>query len=234
MPDAEHLSYARSRAQLALSHRIDQSVRSGRVRHDEAPWRPRPPLRPRLAERVRSMCASLVPFAGHAGALPSVAVAIVSWIAAETLAGCAAYARAMYPALALEDLTDPVDPKPFEPRPFESGRPKNAKPALRVISSGSPDGAGPIRASQLLDVARSRIDDGAGAVLRREQKPGARVGWRAAIIAAAIGLWSKIRRARVRRRSNTDVQSRDERLRRDLGVSGLDIESIVRSGARPE
>jgi hypothetical protein len=185
------------------------------------------------------MCAGLMPFAGHAGVLPSLAIAIVSWIVAETLAGCAAYARAMYPALALDDLADPVGPKPSEPRQFEprppvSGRPKNARPTLRVISSGDPDGTGRTKASQLLDAAQSRIDDGTDPVLRREQKSGARAGWRAAIITAAIGLWSKIRRARVRRRSNADVQSLDERSRRDLGISRFDVVSIVRCGGGPE
>ncbi|WP_024519181.1 hypothetical protein [Bradyrhizobium sp. Tv2a-2] len=190
------------------------------------------------------MCAGLMPFAGHAGALPSLAIAIVSWIVAETLAGCAAYARAMYPALALDDLADPVgpklsEPKPSEPRPSEprppvSGRPKNARPTLRVISSGNPDGTGRTKASQLLGAAQSRIDDGTDAVLRREQKSGARAGWRAAIIAAAIGLWSKIRQACVRRRSNADVQNLDERSRRELGVSRIDVVSIARCGGGPE
>jgi hypothetical protein len=235
MPVAKHPFDARSRAQLSLSQRIDRSVFSGQHVHvDEAPRRPSP--RAKLTERVRSMCAGLALLAAYASALPSLAVTIVSWIAAETLAGCAAYATAMYPALALEDLTDPAEPGPSESRPSGFRSAKNAKPDLRVISSDNPNAAVRNRASQLLDVAQSRGGGGADVVLvfQREQKPGARSGWRAAIIAAATRFWSRIRRIRARRPTIAELQSLDERTRRDIGRSAVEIEATILYGARPE
>ena len=143
MPVTKRLTSARSRTELSLSHRINQSALSGqRARLDGAPrpsTRQGPSLRPRLAERVRSMCAGLMPLVGHAGALPSLIVVIASWLAAEALAGCAAYARAMYPALAMDDLTEPVDLKPLAAKPLalvssEPGLPKNQRPGIASIA----------------------------------------------------------------------------------------------------
>jgi hypothetical protein len=181
------------------------------------------------------MCGLVMPLAEHAGcALPHLAVAIVSWFAAEVLAGCAAYATAMYPQLALDDFNDPVAPKPSEPKRSEPGLQKRPKPDLRVVSGESGDATGQSRASRLFDAAQCQIDLGADTVFQREQKPGAGCGWRAAIMRAAIGLLSKIRGACAGSRARAQRQGIDERLFPDIGASGLDIKSIARYGGRSE
>jgi hypothetical protein len=181
------------------------------------------------------MCGLVMPLTEHAGcALPHLAVAIVSWLAAEVLAGCAAYATAMYPQLALDDFNDPIAPKPSGPERSEPGLQKRPKPDLRVVSGENGDATGQSRASRLFDAAQSQVDLRADTVFQREQKPGVRCGWRAAIMRAAIGLLSKIREARAGSRARAQRQGSDERLFPDIGASGLDIKSIARYGARSE
>jgi hypothetical protein len=132
MPVAKHLSYTASRGRLSLSHRIDRSAPFGQRVHQDGvsrrPSRRRLPLRSRLVDGLRSIYVGLAALAAHASAAPTLVFAIASWIAAETLAGCAAYAKAMYPALAMDDLPQPVDARSSEPK-----APKHRKPDLRVV-----------------------------------------------------------------------------------------------------
>lgn len=146
MPLAKQRSYARTRAEISLAYRANRSAFPGQpVYHDGAP-RPSPRVSPSLrsrlaaaAAKVRSICAGLAPLAEHAGsALPHLVVVIVSWVAAEALAGFATYARAMYPSsAAMDDHTDHVRPRPVEP-----GLLKAPRPNLRVISADNADATG--------------------------------------------------------------------------------------------
>jgi hypothetical protein len=76
--------------------------------------------------------------ASAGGALPNVAIAVVSWLISEFFAGCAAYAEAMYPMRPLEHddahRKDPVPPVASRP----AGVPR---PILRVVSGTAGRGA---------------------------------------------------------------------------------------------
>ena len=91
---------------------------------DRAPAQPVPSAWSRLAMRV----ATLGHCAGHA--LPNLLLAMLSWAIAEVLAGCAAYAEALYPvpAPAVADTSGQVPSLP-------------ARPSLSLVSEQTYGGA---------------------------------------------------------------------------------------------
>ena len=141
MPVAKHLSYARSRSRVARSRRIDRhSFAHSCVHHDETPLpRQAPSSRPATAVvsvASRSIFKNVVQFAESAG---GILLAIASWIVAEILAGCFAYAMAMHGILeATDDHGEPGDPMPSVPPDVPEN---SSRSALRVVAP--PDTAQP-------------------------------------------------------------------------------------------
>ena len=106
MPFAKQLSKELSRhqshSQIRLPRQIDRSAVSDRPSNCDRPLltsSQKDTSQPAILEALpRLMVKAVARFAEHAGtAFPNLLLAIISWTVAEFLAGCAAYAEAMYP-----------------------------------------------------------------------------------------------------------------------------------------
>jgi uncharacterized protein YjiS (DUF1127 family) len=137
-------------------------------------------------------------------------LAFMSWTMAEVLAGCAAYAQAMYPCY-VEDETGgqadrggPADAEHFPPSPSHQTAAAVTVPvAVEYIALSEPPGV----------------------ALR---------GWSASISLLAAKLWSRVRRERDRRLAMAELRSLDDRALRDIGICRGDIECFARDGDRCE
>jgi uncharacterized protein YjiS (DUF1127 family) len=234
MPPLKQLPYVRSKS------RIQAPCRLGRyAAHERAPNYDKTPLslprqeRPQRSFRAavsRLLAATAARFPIHAGStFPNLPLAIFSWMTAEFLAGCAAYAEAMYPTLAIVQgrvaHRTPV-PTLVSQR---SNPPRGARPGLNAISSKTTSNieGGPL---SLLEQMRfrpevaSRSEFGA----QTQQPPNSAWRWYVSVGTALKVLLSKIRQRQARRRAMTELRNFDDRLLRDIGISRCDIESIVR------
>jgi uncharacterized protein YjiS (DUF1127 family) len=137
-------------------------------------------------------------------------LAFMSWTMAEVLAGCAAYAQAMYPCF-VED--EPVGQG-------DRGNPSGAKPVLRS----------PSRQIEFTLVVPVAVEY----VVRSEAPGAASPGWSASITSLAGKLWSRARAVRERRLAMAELRSLDDRALRDIGISRCDIEYFARDGDRCE
>ena len=177
------------------------------------PRRLRSPVRPRPASLSLPqipvttsplMIETAARFAAHADrGSPNLLLAILSWVIAEFLAGCAAYAEAIHPNLAIaEDRVNLRDRMPCGP--------------LRLDLQGEvKKGSRPASAVRLPGVSGAR------------PKP---MRWYMSISALLMTLLSKLRKAQERRRALMELENLDERTLRDIGISRCDIESITRRG----
>jgi uncharacterized protein YjiS (DUF1127 family) len=228
MPVAKHLSYARSRSRTKQSHRIaGASFTHLHAYQDEAPRALSQPQPAIMAASVgcRSIVKTVTEFADSAG---DILLAIASCILMETLAGCAAYAIAMYGIPKAMDDGESGDPKPSGP-PVHSRLP--SRPALLLISANT---------EADISVAEIRSPPVAAqpcvsskCLARPEQTRGARSAWRTPIMSAAL-LLSKIRERYVRHRAIAELRNLDDRSLSDIGISRCDIGYIARHGVRPE
>jgi len=110
MPFAKPLPSASSSSRIRALRLIDHDIASERAsKSDDLSQtsllsfpRQKAPRRT-IRWAVSRLMAEVIAFSAHAGsALPSVPIAILSWLIAEFFAGCAAYAQAMYPNFPLE------------------------------------------------------------------------------------------------------------------------------------
>jgi uncharacterized protein YjiS (DUF1127 family) len=136
-------------------------------------------------------------------------LAFMSWTIAQVLAGCAAYAQAMYPCVAEDErrarMDGPAD-EPREPVPL----PQSRKP--RFV-------AAPVAVECVVRSETPRVDP---------------PGWNASI----ASLWGKFRsrlgRQLARRVTIAELRALDDRSLRDVGLCRGDIEHIARRGDRCE
>jgi uncharacterized protein YjiS (DUF1127 family) len=137
-------------------------------------------------------------------------LAFMSWTMGEVLAGCAAYAQAMYPCYVEDetgrqaDRSGPADAKHFPPSPsHQSAAAVTVPVAVEYIALSEPPGV----------------------VLP---------GWSASISLLAAKLWSRVRGERDRRVAMAELRSLDDRALRDIGICRCDIECFARDGDRWE
>jgi uncharacterized protein YjiS (DUF1127 family) len=194
------------------------------------------PPRRTIRAAVSGLMAKTVAFSVHAGSvLPSVPIAIVSWLLAEFFAGCAAYAQAMYPFVPLEDdgvdRGNPLPAAASHPRPASRGR-----PILRLVPTMVERGierdravAFPVRSKPGSHPA-SRTES----LSQPDPARTARAGSSASIGATMTALLSKVRVIRAGRRAAKELDGIDDRTLRDIGTCHCDIEAIVRQDSQWE
>jgi hypothetical protein len=174
MPVPKHSSYARSRSRQ--SRQIDgASFTYLRLSHDETralPQRASSPQPATVADAVgfRSIVKIVVQLVDSAG---DILLAIASCIVMETLAGCAAYAIAMYGIPKAGNDGEFCDPEPFEP----AVHPKPAsRPALRLISADTEARIRPLETFSPPDATQPCANS--PRLARSEQTHGAAPAWR--------------------------------------------------------
>ena len=184
--------------------------------HDDAPRQTLSTLTVKAAAAF-SHCA--------ANAFPNLMLAVLSWAIAEVLAGCAAYAEALYPVPAPDrPVTVPVE------RARDTSVSRMAKPGLSLIAMQAEGGsAGPDR-PRSRSVVRAVILPASWP--RETQAP--RTGRSISLKAVASACWLGLCRAGARRRAVEELRNMSDRDLRDIGICRCDIEHIVRYGVRPE
>jgi uncharacterized protein YjiS (DUF1127 family) len=159
-------------------------------------------------------------------AFPNLLSVVLSWAIAEMMAGCAAYAQAMYPDLA------PATVEPQRAMAMPRGR-SSAIAHLSLVSSHTTDG---IRRREAL------LPRGASPVAAQQPKPAQqlepspapRVTWPASLGLFVAACGAKLRLALERRQAIAELRDLDERSLRDIGISYGEIEDVVRHGAKRE
>ncbi|SHH24461.1 DUF1127 domain-containing protein [Bradyrhizobium erythrophlei] len=142
-------------------------------------------------------------------------LAFMSWTMGEVLAGCAAYAQAMYPCYVEDELVGQGDVGQGE-----SGNPSGVKPVLRSPSRRT-------ESTVMVPVAVERA--------ARSEAPGvASPGCSASLTSLAGKLWSRLRAMRDRRLAVAELRSLDDRALRDIGICRFDIECFAGHGDRRE
>ncbi len=169
-------------------------------------------------------------------ALSRLMLAAVSWMFAQALEGCAAYAAAMYPI--------PVDrDEPLDRRDTAAGGPLTRRAASDRLGSptSGPGGISPCmkaairgNAPVLHPVLSSAVALEAEYVARTQVPATVAPGWMASIRSVPAGFRSRMRRWRDRHSAITEMRSLDDRSLRDIGISRCDIEYVVRRGDRHE
>lgn len=149
MPFAKQLSAVRSQSQTHLPRPIDRPAAPLRISgQGQVARRPLPRWAIIAPAVSRLTFETLVRFAACAGTnFPNVLLAILSWVIGEFLAGCAAYARAMY-----------MIPEPAEDH-VEGGRVRAwATPAHGNGSPGARTGLRVIAGTAVESVERSEVE----------------------------------------------------------------------------
>jgi uncharacterized protein YjiS (DUF1127 family) len=137
-------------------------------------------------------------------AFPNVLLAVMSWTFAQALAGCAAYAEAMYPGFV--EHVDRRDP-------------------LRDAPSG--DGNPDQRLGEMPSIAPALEAES----IARPEAPLSGPAVSSGSITSLIGKFrSSMRRERDRRPATVELQALDDRTLRDIGISRSDIEYFTRRG----
>jgi uncharacterized protein YjiS (DUF1127 family) len=219
MTFAYHASDRRHRAQIRRLRRAEprlvEDLRRGQTgaliisppRHDARAQLASPIWSSLTAKAATTLSYSAGP------ALPALLIALVSWVVAEILSGCAAYAEAMYAPPAAKGLA-PAPTKPgFNLMTMQ----------LNAGSPGHGHQARPGTRATALPPAEWR-----------NERPTVRVDWRISLRRAVVTCWSSLRRSRDRQRAIGELHSLDDRSMRDIGLSRSDIEYIVHYGARRE
>jgi uncharacterized protein YjiS (DUF1127 family) len=146
-------------------------------------------------------------------AFPNVLLAVLSWTFAQALAGCAAYAEAMYPGLA--DAQS------------EHGNGGLVRSDMRSVAAGESGRAGSISLPRQTAPSAPAVQTESAA---RPEPTRSAVS-----IASLIGQFrSRMRGRRERRLAIAELQALDDRSLRDIGISRSDIAYIVRRGDRCE
>lgn len=226
MPFAKSSSYPRSRSQIEPARRTHRhAVRDLNSDGERAIVIPltsaiaRPAAMTMSAMTVAAV-KGISHFAEHT--LPNLMVSVLSWIITETLAGCTAYAEALYPI--------PPAPKALEPAPDETRwRRTQERLSLAAIHARLD-----IVTCEQPTLAPALDPTGGGAFVRPAPRPGAL--WRhcsslGAFIAACA---SRIRRAHARQQAIAELRALDDRSLRDIGLSACDIEYIAWHDMRRE
>jgi uncharacterized protein YjiS (DUF1127 family) len=157
--------------------------------------------------------------------LPNLLLAAFSWIIAETLAGCVAYAQAMYP------IPIPVAPEVAEPVPTGIPPRKSlSKPSnLSLVAIHARDDF-----TNRAQPAAVPSRHGAGALVLVGRKQSTLSRWRAVLGILLTACYSGSRRTYQRRQAMAELRALDDRSLRDIGLFRYDIEYVVHHGARRE
>jgi uncharacterized protein YjiS (DUF1127 family) len=158
-------------------------------------------------------------------AFPNLVSVVLSWAIAEMLAACAAYAQAMYPALAPAEASEPQRAMAM-PR----GR-SSAIAHLSLVSSGTTDGIR--RREALLPRGPSPLA-APEPTQQPKPSPAPRTTWPASLGLLVAACGAKLRLALERRRAIAELRDLDERSLRDIGISYSEIKEVVRHGAKRE
>jgi uncharacterized protein YjiS (DUF1127 family) len=222
MPFANSSSYPRSRSQIEPARRTNQHA--VQELNSSGEWARVIPLR-RAPARPAAMTVSAMTvkvargishFAEHT--LPDLMVAVFSWIITETLAGCTAYAEALYPIPPAPEAAEPALDETPQRRTPERLSLASIHARLDIVTCEQPTLA------PALDPA-----DGDSFA---PPKPRYRALWRRTsslgIFIAACVL--RVRRARARQQTIAELRALDDRSLRDIGLSACDIEHIARRG----
>lgn len=235
MPFARQLSDQPSHSQIRVPRQVDLRAVSDRPFNSDRALLPlskqyslsrQDPPRPAILAAVPSLMVKAVArFTVNAGiGFPGLLLAIISWTVTEFLAGCAAYAEAMYPAPVIPEnhvhFGDPVSSE-------SSSLPLKAKPYLTVIA-GNRDRL--LRLEQAGQGAEARAER--ECALQPKQLPAEALSPRhGLIVAPAISLLWNFRRALVtrqkRRQAVMELRGLDDRTLRDIGISRSDVEHIA-------
>ena len=165
---------------------------------------------------------------------PNFLLAVVSWIFAQALAGCAAYGEAMYPSL----VGVPVDQRdPVRGTQSAHENPNQLQSRTSGLSEISSIASDEIRGRRPFLVSRQTQSSSAAVVktehLERSEAPrAASTGWRAFITSFLARFRSRIRRGRDSRLAIAELRALDDRRLRDIGISRGDIEYVEHPASR--
>jgi uncharacterized protein YjiS (DUF1127 family) len=197
------------------------------------------PRRSTVAAASQLMVKTVVGFAACAEvAFPNFLLAVVSWIFAQALAGCAAYGEAMYPGLV--GAGEPVDQRdPVRGTPSEHGNPTQLPSRTSGLSEISPIANDGIRGRGPILISRQTQSSAAAlvkteSVERSERTRAAAAGWSTSIASFLASLRSRIRRRRDSRLAIAELRAFDDRMLRDIGISRWDIDHPAGRGDRCE
>jgi uncharacterized protein YjiS (DUF1127 family) len=171
-------------------------------------------------------------------AFPAFLLAVVSWIFAQALAGCAVYGEAMYPGLVGQGK--PVDQRdPVRGTESEHGNPNLHQSRTSDLSEISPIANDGIRGRRPFLVSRQTQSSATALVKteyieRSEKTRAAAAGWSTSIAPFLANLRSRIRRGRDSRLAIAQLRAFDDRGLRDIRFSRCDIEHPAGRGDRCE
>jgi uncharacterized protein YjiS (DUF1127 family) len=170
----------------------------------------------------RLLVSAVAGFSHCAGTVfPNFLSVILSWVIAEMLAGCAAYAEAMYPALLPAEAAEPQRVLAMHGR-------SNAIAHLSLVSSNTTDG---IRRRQPLSPR------GPSSVANQPAQASSlvlHVTWLTSLGLFVAACRAKVSLALEQRRAIAELRDLDERSLRDIGISYSDIGYVVRHGTKRE
>jgi uncharacterized protein YjiS (DUF1127 family) len=230
---SKELSCHQSHSQIRLPRQIDRSAVSVRPSNSDRPLltsSQEDASQPAILEALpRLMVKAVARFAEHAGtAFPNLLLAI-----AEFLAGCAAYAEAMYPPPPMADERVHSGVPVPTACPTLDILPLKGKPSLIAIAGNRNRSIGSkelcFRLEQTGPVAGAQAD--AENMAWPMKGPDAGSPWPVSIIAPAISLLARLRRAQAQRQAIVELRGLDDRTLRDIGISRCNVEHIASDGA---
>jgi len=187
-----------------------------------------PPRADLLAQATRVMDAIARYTVSVGRSLTGIGYTICSTLTAEFLAGCAAYAYAMYPCLVLEEeYHSTIDSVPPSGRRDGERLPTSKRDTSLVVrqlmlraEAAAAQGAFLQTVSPAPSAQGAVVDDPAQADRSR--------AWYASISAAVMSVWYWVRRRHEMNRAMAELHALDDCALRDIGISRFEIERAVR------
>jgi uncharacterized protein YjiS (DUF1127 family) len=208
------------------NRRFDGRIRS--VRPLEREIRPATP-REDLLTRATRVADAIARFTVSVGrTLTRMGVAVCSTLTAEFLAGCAAYAHAMYPCLVLDDEyhttieSTPPSGRRDGARPPASGRDTSlvVRQLIMRAEAAAAQGALLHTVSLAPSAQGGAVDEAVPADRGR--------AWYSSISAALMSVWTWMLLRHERNRAMAELLALDDCALRDIGINRFDIERAVR------
>jgi uncharacterized protein YjiS (DUF1127 family) len=232
MPTAKQLRHLRSQPlsappsttrHLALAQSPNREHALGSLSQQKASWRAVPAAFFRIAAEIVSRLAI-----GGGATFSNCLFAILSWVAAEFIAGCAAYAQALHYTPIIVNGVDSSDAVPVPRR----SRDRTKEPFFVLISERTPglEWHGESAPTQPARGAQARIIE----AVRPVQAVDTPSRWYRAIAAALLAPLSNLPEARAGRRAIMELKTFDDRALRDIGLCRCNIEAAVRHEGREQ
>jgi uncharacterized protein YjiS (DUF1127 family) len=189
---------------------------------------PSPPRADLLARAMRVLDA-VAQFTVSVGrTLAHVGYTVCSALTAEFLAGCAAYAYAMYPSLVLEDeYHSTIDSAPQSGRRGGEPLPAPKRDTSLVVRQLMMRAEAAAAQGAFLQTALLAPSAQGGAIDDSVRGDRGRA-WYASISAAVMSVWYWVRRRHQMNRAMTELHALDDCSLRDIGITRFDIERAVR------